>query len=137
MLLTGSPSNVHPSRYDEVIADPTLPLDPDRDAWTLALIPRALKLGMPLFAICRGTQETNVALGGSLHQQVHAVGPYSDHRPPKDSPPEVQYGLSHAVTVEPGVYLEGRGGVRIEDTLLVTGGAAEALSRTTRELREL
>jgi putative glutamine amidotransferase len=128
VLLTGSPSNVHPSRYDEAIADPTLPLDPDRDAWTLALIPRALKRGMPLFAICRGTQETNVALGGSLHQQVHAVGTYSDHRPPKDSPPEVQYGLSHAVTVEPGGLLEQLLGLRTFDVNSVHGQAVNRLA---------
>ena len=75
MLLTGSPSNVHPAHFDEVVLDAALPLDADRDAWTLPLVPKVLERGMPLLAICRGTQEVNVALGGTLHQAVHAVGP--------------------------------------------------------------
>ena len=70
MLLTGSPSNVHPSNFDEDVLDPSLPLDLERDAWTLPLIPKALALGLPLFAICRGTQEANVALGG--YQKTHS-----------------------------------------------------------------
>jgi putative glutamine amidotransferase len=107
VLLTGSPSNVHPSRFGESVYDPTLPLDPERDDWTLPSIPRVLALGMPLFAICRGTQETNVALGGTLHQAVQDLGPYDDHRADGDDPVEVQYGDRHDVIVEPGGVLAG------------------------------
>jgi putative glutamine amidotransferase len=57
---------------------------------------------MPLFAICRGTQETNVALGGSLHQAVHEVQPHHDHRAPQGQPADVQYASSHQVEVVPG-----------------------------------
>jgi putative glutamine amidotransferase len=128
VLLTGSPSNVHPRHYDEDVADDTLPLDPDRDAWTLPLIPKVLERGMPMFTICRGTQETNVALGGSLHQAVHDVGPYADHRPPKDSPPEIQYGLSHAVTVEAGGVLEQLLGRRTFEVNSVHGQAVNRLA---------
>ena len=64
VLLTGSPSNVHPVHFGEDVLDEALPLDPERDTWTLPLIPRVLARGIPLFAICRGFQETNVALGG-------------------------------------------------------------------------
>jgi putative glutamine amidotransferase len=128
VLLTGSPSNVHPSHYDEEVADATLPLDPDRDAWTLPLIPKAIERGMPLFAICRGTQETNVALGGSLHQAVHAVGTYGDHRAPLDAPAEVQYGISHAVTVERGGLLEQLLGERTFDVNSVHGQAVNRLA---------
>jgi len=102
VLLTGSPSNVHPSHFDEAVHDNTLPLDPDRDAWTLPLIPKVLARGMPLFAICRGTQETNVALGGSLHQAVQEVQPHRDHRAPSGQPPHVQYDFAHDVEVVPG-----------------------------------
>jgi len=102
VLLTGSPSNVHPSRFGEAVRDPALPLDPERDAWTLALIPRALERGVPLFAICRGAQETNVALGGSLHQAVHEVEGHLDHRDPGDEPIELQYAPAHAADVMPG-----------------------------------
>lgn len=106
VLLTGSPSNVHPSHFFEEVLDPTLPLDPDRDAWTLPLIPKAIERGMPLFAICRGFQEVNVALGGSLHQAVHRVAGFRDHRDDESQPIEVQYGPAHEVAVQPGGLLE-------------------------------
>jgi putative glutamine amidotransferase len=107
VLLTGSPSNVHPSNYGEEVYDQTLPLDPVRDDWTLPLIPRTLARGIPLFAICRGFQETNVALGGSLYQAVQEVPGKRDHRADYDgAPPEVQYGPSHTVRVQPGGLLE-------------------------------
>ena len=70
VLLTGSPSNVHPSHFDEPVHDETLPLDPVRDAWTLPLIRAALERELPLLAICRGLQEVNVALGGDRKSVV-------------------------------------------------------------------
>ena len=102
VLLTGSPSNVHPSHFDEAVHDPSLPLDPERDAWTLPLIRLALQRGLPLFAICRGTQETNVALGGSLFQAVQEVPGHHDHRAPAGQPAAVQYADTHEVSVVPG-----------------------------------
>jgi len=102
VLLTGSPSNVHPRHFAQDVHDPSLPLDPERDAWTLPLIPRAIELGIPLFAICRGFQEANVALGGSLHQAVQEVPDRHDHRAPKGAPAEQQYGPAHDVFVQPG-----------------------------------
>ena len=107
LLLTGSPSNVHPSHFDEGVHNPALPLDTERDAWTLQLIPQALARGVPLLAICRGTQEVNVALGGSLHQAVQEVPGYNDHRADDTAAAEVQYAASHAVTVEAGGLLAG------------------------------
>jgi putative glutamine amidotransferase len=106
ILLTGSPSNVHPSHFGEDVHDTALPLDPDRDAWTLPLIPKALERGLPLLAICRGTQETNVALGGSLHQAVHGIEGHLDHREPGDEPADVQYAPAHAVAIERGGLLD-------------------------------
>src|SRR5687768_873549 len=61
ILLTGSPSNVHPSHYGQTIRDPELLLDPARDAVTLQIVRKVSRMGMPLFAICRGFQEVNVA----------------------------------------------------------------------------
>ena len=87
VLLTGSPSNVHPVHFGEEVHDDALPLDPERDRWTLPLIPQVLARGIPLFAICRGFQEANVALGGSLHQAVHEVPGQRDHRGAKDAAP--------------------------------------------------
>jgi putative glutamine amidotransferase len=106
VLLTGSPSNVHPRHFDEGVHNPDLPLDTARDAWTLPFIPRVLERGIPLFAICRGLQETNVALGGSLHQAVQDVPGFADHRSDPNASAEVQYAPAHDVGVEPGGVLE-------------------------------
>jgi putative glutamine amidotransferase len=106
VLLTGSPSNVHPSHYDENVLDESLPLDPARDAWILPIIPKVLARGMPLFAICRGFQEANVALGGTLHQAVHQVSGFADHRDRDEDPLEVQYAVAHDVEIERGGVLE-------------------------------
>ncbi len=102
VLLTGSPSNVHPSHFSEPVHNSALPLDPDRDAWTLPLVPKAIDRGIPFFAICRGTQETNVALGGSLHQAVHEIDGHMDHRDRDEDPADVQYAPVHPVDVLPG-----------------------------------
>jgi putative glutamine amidotransferase len=61
-----------------------------------------LARGMPLFAICRGFQEANVALGGSLHQAVHQVQGFADHRDHEHDPVEMQYAVAHDVVIEPG-----------------------------------
>ncbi len=102
MLLTGSPSNVHPRHFDEGVHNTELPLDAERDGWTLPLIPQVLARGVPLFAICRGAQEANVALGGTLHQAVQEVPGMADHRGDSDASAEVQYGVAHAVDAVPG-----------------------------------
>ena len=112
VLLTGSPSNVHPSHFGEDVHDPALPLDGERDAWTLPLIPHILERGIPLLAICRGFQEANVALGGSLHQAVHEVPGLADHRDDDDDPVEVQYGPAHPVEVQAGGVLDSILGAR-------------------------
>jgi len=106
VLLTGSRSNVHPSVFGQAVHDPSLPLDPERDAWTLPLVTRALARGLPLLGICRGMQEVNVALGGTLHQAVQEVAGLADHRAPDAEPVEVQYGPAHAVRVLPGGVLQ-------------------------------
>jgi len=105
VLLTGSPSNVHPRHFGEDVHDPSLPLDTERDDWTLPMIRRIVERGIPLFAICRGFQETNVALGGSLHQAVHEVDGQHDHRGAggrADASAEEVYDFAHPVDVQPG-----------------------------------
>ena len=97
ILLTGAVSNVHPSHFGQAVHNPSLPLDPARDALTLKLIHAAIKAEVPILAICRGFQEMNVAFGGSLHQAVHEVVGMQDHREAQDSPVDVQYGHSHIV----------------------------------------
>lgn len=102
VMLTGSPSNIDAALYGEAVLDPSLPLDAARDATTLPLIRAAIKRGIPLLAICRGFQEVNVALGGSLHQAVHAVAGMADHRERKDDTLDQQYAPSHRVLLDPG-----------------------------------
>lgn len=102
VMLTGSPSNVHPSHFGEAVADPREPLDPERDALTLALVRACVDQAVPLLGVCRGFQEINVALGGSLHQQVHALGTHMDHREDDTLPLSGQYGPSHDIRLVPG-----------------------------------
>jgi putative glutamine amidotransferase len=102
VMLTGSPSNIDAALYGEALLDPSLPLDAARDATTLPLIRAAIKRGIPLLAICRGFQEVNVALGGSLHQAVHAMPGMADHRERKDDTLDQQYAPSHRVLLDPG-----------------------------------
>ncbi len=97
VMLTGSPSNVHPSHFGQNVLNPTLPLDTARDALTLKLIRATIKAGLPLLAICRGFQELNVAFGGSLHQAVQEVADLNDHREAKDLPVDTQYAVAHSV----------------------------------------
>jgi len=99
LFLTGSPSNVEPHHYAGEPSDPGTLHDPERDSTTLPLIDKALAMGMPLFAVCRGFQELNVALGGSLHQKVHEVPGYHTHKEDPDDPLELQYGPAHPVTL--------------------------------------
>ena len=98
LLVPGSPSNVEPHRYGASLSSTPDRHDPERDATTLPLIRAALERGMPVLAICRGLQELNVALGGSLHQQVHDVTGRMDHRERPGTIDE-QYRPSHSVAV--------------------------------------
>lgn len=103
VLLTGSPSNVHPGHFGQAVQDPSLPLDPLRDQWTLPLIRLALARGLPLLGICRGFQEVNAAMGGSLHQAVHEQPGLADHRGPSEAQPlDEQYGPLHPVHLPAG-----------------------------------
>lgn len=102
LLFTGSPSNVEPHHYDGPPSAPGTLHDPARDATTLPLIRSAVERGVPVFGICRGFQEMNVAFGGTLHQRLHEVPGYLDHRDDETQPLEVQYGPAHEVTLEPG-----------------------------------
>ena len=101
VLLTGSPSNVEAARFGAT-ALPTDLLDPRRDALTMVLVPAALACAKPLFGVCRGLQEMNVALGGSLHQQVHTEPGFMDHREPDDDDLAVQFAIRHEVLLTPG-----------------------------------
>ncbi|MGI4793930.1 MAG: gamma-glutamyl-gamma-aminobutyrate hydrolase family protein [Janthinobacterium lividum] len=128
LLLSGSPSNVDPSRYG---TDPSLTPtmhDPDRDGTTLPLALEALRRGMPLLAICRGIQELNVALGGSLHQQVHLLDGRADHRA-GDGELDHLFRLKHTVRVSGQLAL-----VLGTDQVLVNSLHEQALDRIADRL---
>jgi putative glutamine amidotransferase len=109
-LFTGSPSNVEPHHYEGPPSQPGTLHDPARDATTLPLIRRAVAAGVPVFGICRGFQEFNVAFGGSLHQRVHEVPGHLDHRDDEKQPLEVQYGPAHEIILEAGGLLRSLAG---------------------------
>jgi putative glutamine amidotransferase len=99
LLVPGSPSNVHPSRYgtDESLTPDHH--DPSRDATTLPLIRAAIARGLPVLAICRGIQELNVALGGTLLQNIHDRPGRRDHRGNGEGSLERAYGPKHTVSL--------------------------------------
>jgi putative glutamine amidotransferase len=96
LVLTGSYSNIEPSRYGVTTAlDATR--DPERDETTMRLIRTAIAAGCPVLGICRGLQEINVAFGGTLHEELHAVVGKLDHRQDESQPLERQYGPTHDI----------------------------------------
>lgn len=111
LFLTGSPSNVEPHHYAGEPSEPGTWHDPHRDAMTLPLARKAIDIGMPLLAVCRGFQELNVVLGGTLHQKVHEVPGYHRHNEDPDQPLDVQYGPSHDINLVEGGLLNRLSGV--------------------------
>lgn len=145
LLLTGAVSNIEPHHYsDEPSWEGNLH-DSARDATTLPLVGAALAAGVPMLAVCRGFQEVNVALGGTLHQKVHAVPGLMDHREDQQASLDVQYGPAHAVTLAPGGLLAALGGAqqqvnslhgqgirRLADDLVVEATAPDGLVEAFR-----
>ncbi len=97
VIATGSKTNVHPARYGVEPQEKYEPYDPERDATTLPLIEGAIRRGIPLFAICRGFQELNVALGGTLATEIQDLPGRMDHRAPQSDNQDVRYALAHDV----------------------------------------
>jgi putative glutamine amidotransferase len=102
LLLTGAVSNVEPQRYGAPLEPPRGPYDPARDSTSLPLIDLALATELPLLAVCRGFQELNVALGGTLSPKVHELPGRIDHRAPYKKPLAAQYAPTHEVVLTPG-----------------------------------
>ena len=102
LLLTGAYSNIEPHHYGDEPSWPGNLHDPARDATTLGIVPLAIEMGVPVLAVCRGFQEVNVALGGSLFQKVHEVAGFDDHREDPDDPLGVQYAPSHPIDLAEG-----------------------------------
>lgn len=126
IFLTGSYSNVEPHHYNGSPSEDGTLHDPHRDAVTLPLAKRALETGVPLLAVCRGFQELNVALGGTLHQKVHEVAGYHNHLENKDDPLDKQYGPSHPVNLADGGLLRELAG---SDTVMVNSLHAQGVAK--------
>lgn len=131
LLFTGSPSNVEPHLYEGAPSAPGTLHDPARDATTLPLIRKAVRAGVPVFGICRGFQEMNVAFGGTLHQRLHEVPGHLDHRDDVTQPLEVQYGPAHDVTLEPGGVLRA---LAVSDRIQVNSLHNQGIDRLGAEL---
>ena len=112
ILFTGSPSNVEPHHYLGPTSAPGTLHDPERDATTLPMINGALEAGVPIFGVCRGFQEINVALGGSLTQKLQEIPGNRDHREDTAAPLDEQYGPSHEIELTAGGMLEKIAGAR-------------------------
>jgi putative glutamine amidotransferase len=126
LLLTGSPSNVEPHHYEGEPSRPGTAHDAARDATTLPLIRHTIDRGVPLIAICRGAQEVNVALGGTLHQLVHEVTGRRDHRSPKAATADQNYAPTHPIDVVEGGLLHRLVGAR---RLMVNSLHAQGVDR--------
>ena len=125
-FFTGSPSNVEPHHYGGEPSEPGTWHDPERDQTALPLIAKVLEAGVPLLAVCRGFQELNVVLGGTLHQLVHEVPGYDNHKENPDHTLEEQYGPSHEVTLVEGGMLRKLAG---KDVVMVNSLHSQAVAK--------
>ena len=103
-LFTGGRPNVHPEEYGEAETPAHGTFDRDRDRVALPLIRALVRAGQPFLAICRGFQEMNVALGGTLHPEIRELPGRDNHRMPPDGTLEEKFALRHEVTLTPGGY---------------------------------
>ncbi len=102
VMVSGSKSNVHPARYGVEPSAAHEPYDEARDATSIPLIVRALERGIPVFAICRGIQELNVALGGTLATEIQDNDGRMDHRAPQSTEQDERFAIRHPVRIAPG-----------------------------------
>src|ERR1700704_1546180 len=105
IILTGSRSNVHPHLYGGPPHAEGTWEDPARDGIPLPLIRAAIARGVPLLAICRGFQELNVAMGGSLHQRLQDLPDRIDHSSAMQPSAKVRQGKAHSIQITPGGWL--------------------------------
>lgn len=101
-LLTGGRPNVHPSEYGIAPTEAHGAFDRARDAITLPLVRACIERGQPVLGICRGFQEINVALGGTLHPEIREIPGRDNHRMPPDGTLEERFALRHKVRFSKG-----------------------------------
>jgi putative glutamine amidotransferase len=108
ILLTGARANVHPSRFRQQPHPAHEPYDESRDALALALVEACVAEGVPVFGVCRGFQEMNVAYGGTLHPEIRELPGRMNHRMPRlengeiHPDPAVVFADRHDVSLIPG-----------------------------------
>src|SRR6202051_2871316 len=108
VVLTGARANVHPTRFGTEPDSRHEPFDTQRDDLALALSEACVARGVPLFGICRGLQEMNVAFGGSLHPEIRDLPGRMNHRMPRlengeiHPDPTVVFADRHDVRLTPG-----------------------------------
>ena len=138
-LLTGGRPNVHPSEYGEEETPAHGAFDRGRDAIALPLVRACVERGQPVLGICRGFQEINVALGGSLHPEIRDLPGRMNHRMPPDAGLEEQFAPRHMVRFSAGgVFhrligsqevmtntLHGQGIARASDRIVIDGHAPD------------
>lgn len=101
-VLTGGRPNVHPEEYGEPATEAHGDFDRNRDAITLPLVRACVERGQPFLGICRGFQEVNVAMGGSLYPEIRDLPGRMNHRMPPDGTLEEKFALRHKVTFTNG-----------------------------------
>ncbi|MEM6660993.1 MAG: gamma-glutamyl-gamma-aminobutyrate hydrolase family protein [Pseudomonadota bacterium] len=115
IVLTGARPNVHPQEFGAEESEAYAPFDRSRDGLAIPLVRAAVEAGRPLFGICRGLQEMNVAYGGTLHPEIRDVPGRDNHRMLQDVPREQRYDIRHGVDLMPGGAFAGiYGATRIE-----------------------
>jgi putative glutamine amidotransferase len=115
LMLTGSPSNLAPDLYGQAVEDAPGPFDPGRDAMTVDLIKAMADLGRPVFGICRGFQEINVAFGGTLRRDMAQAADLIAHHAPDHVGFNEMFDHVHEVALTPGgVLAKGLGAQRVQ-----------------------
>ncbi|MEM6636182.1 MAG: gamma-glutamyl-gamma-aminobutyrate hydrolase family protein [Pseudomonadota bacterium] len=135
-LLTGGRSNVHPEEYGEEPTEAHGTFDRDRDRIVLPLVRACVERGQPFLGICRGFQEVNVAMGGSLYPEIRELPGRMNHRMPPDGTLEEKFELRHHVNLTPGgVFEKVFGGPRVLTNTLHGQGIKEPGPRVVIEGR--
>lgn len=132
LILTGSKSNVDPALYGLEATDENGPYDRARDSTTIPLIRLAVERGVPLLAICRGLQELNVALGGTLDSEIQEMEGRIDHRGPVSEDQDERFSIRQKVEIKPGSCLAQALGV---DSAMVNSVHRQAIGRLGSRLQ--
>ncbi|MEP6715296.1 MAG: Xaa-Pro peptidase family protein [Terriglobia bacterium] len=127
MIYLGSAPRRYRNAYRAVLDAQLAALDAIRPGVTAAAVDRAARVVLKAHGFEREF----------VHSSGHGLG-LEIHEPPRlgrKDKTKLEAGM--AITIEPGVYIEGWGGIRIEDTVLVTAGGCDILTPTSKSLREI